>query len=360
MSLLKPVSDGGAFLKVGVLGFAGSGKTHTAALLAIGARKFFDLSGPIAFFDTENSTPYIAARVKQETGADLFAVKSRSLDDLKATVKECVEARVSVLIVDSVTHVWREVCDTYLARLNASRKANRLQTLDRLEFQHWGALKSPEMWGGWTDLLLNSPLHVIVCGRAGYEYDFEEDERGKKQLVKTGVKMKAEGEFGYEPSLVVEMTAVQIMDGDDVTRIDHEALILKDRFDVMNGKTFTNPTFDSFLPHVERLRPAQAAPVDTSRKTEIAVDESGNANWQRERRAREIVLENVASALDAAGLGGTSNEAKQSRARLLVECFGTGSKTELEGMRSEALRDGLAKLSVRLDEIAQAKKETKA
>lgn len=352
MALLKDVEPGGAYLKVGILGFAGSGKTFTATKMAIGAREFFGLSGRIAVFDTENSTPYVTAMVKEATGSPILAVKSRSLDDLKETVKECVSSGVAVLIVDSVTHVWREVCDTYLKRLNASRKSNGWGTLDRLEFQHWNAVKSPDMWGGWTDLLLNSPLHIIVCGRAGYEYDFEEDEKGKKQLVKTGVKMKAEGEFGYEPSLVIEMYAEQVMAGASVQRIENYALILKDRFDVMNGKTLgPGPTFKDFLPHVEKLRPASASPVDTSRTTAITVDEGGNVQWQRERRAREIVLEELAGELDKAGLGGTSAEARKLRPALLEECFGTSSKTKLEGMSSDALREGLAKVRVRLPEI---------
>jgi len=357
VGLLKPIEAGSAYLKVGILGFAGSGKTHTATLLAIGTRARFNITGPIAFFDTENSTPYISARVEAETGKPLLAVKSRSLDDLKATVAECVKEGVSVLIVDSVTHVWREVCDTYLARLNASRKANRMQPLDRLEFQHWSALKSPEMWGGWTDILLNSPLHIIVCGRAGYDYDFETDEKGRKQLVKTGVKMKAEGEFGYEPSLVVEMTATQTMNGETVERIDHEALILKDRFDTINGQTFINPTFASFLPHVEKLRPDGSVGVDTSRKTEIVVDEAGNNEWHREKRQREIVMEEALAVLDVAGLGGTSNEARTMRPVVMTECFGTASKTALEGMRSEVLREGLAKLRVRLADYKPKEKD---
>jgi hypothetical protein len=44
---------------------------------------------------------------------------------------------------------------------------------------------------------------VIICGRAGYEYDYFEDDEGKKQLEKTGIKMKAETEMGFEPSLLV-------------------------------------------------------------------------------------------------------------------------------------------------------------
>ena len=41
-----------------------------------------------------------------------------------------------------------------------------------------------------TDLFINAPIHIILCGRAGYEYDyFEDQETGKKNLEKTGIKI---------------------------------------------------------------------------------------------------------------------------------------------------------------------------
>ena len=70
---------------------------------------------------------------------------------------------------------------------------------------------------------------MIVCGRAGFEYDFQEKEdgSGRKELVKTGVKMKAESEFGYEPSLLVHMERAS--DLKDLSKVHREASILKDR-----------------------------------------------------------------------------------------------------------------------------------
>src|SRR6185503_10075486 len=98
-----------------------------------------------------------------------------------------------------------------------------------------------------TDFYLNSKLHIIICGRAGFDYDYEENEETqRKELIKTGIKMKTEGEFGFEPSLLVEMEAVQNLAqgggrgkknaapkaGVSVTR---RAVVLKDRFSVIDG-----------------------------------------------------------------------------------------------------------------------------
>lgn len=369
MSILKPIEDAPGFLKAGILGFAGSGKTFTATQLAVGARKALNLTGPIGYFDTENGTPFVQGYVRAATGQPLVGVKSRSLGDLKLTVKECIASGVSVLIVDSITHVWREVCDTYLARLNESRVLDRKPKLDRLDFQHWSAIKGPDMWAGWTDLFLNAPLHIIVCGRAGYEYDFQDrdDGSGKKDLIKTGIKMKVEGEFGFEPSIVVEMSADQVMEGGNVVDVVHTALVLKDR--TMDpavsltgrSKEFrrTDPdtaVFDFFAPHVTSLRPSGHQPVDTSRRTEMQTPES-MAAWDREKRARTSAIEEADGLLEAAGFAGTSGEAKSMRAKLALECFGITSRTKMESTPSAALREGLDKLRVRLAEIADAKKE---
>lgn len=369
MSILKPIEDAPGFLKCGILGFAGSGKTFTATTLAVGVREVLKLDGPIAYFDTENGTPFVQQYVREKTKRPLIGVKSRSLGDLKVTVRDCIAEGVSVLVVDSITHVWREVCDTYLARLNESRSLDRKPKLDRLEFQHWSAIKGPEMWAGWTDLFLNSPLHIIVCGRAGYEYDMQErdDGSGKRDLVKTGVKMKVEGEFGFEPSIVVEMSAEQTMEGGSVKDVVHTALVLKDRtMDPSQSLTGRSREFkredtdeaviDFFMPHVRALRPGGHVGVDTSRRTEMATPES-MAAWEREKRARAVCIEETQGLFEAAGFGGTSGDAKSMRAKLAIECFGWTSGTKMESMSSESLRAGLDKLRVRLAEIGGAKKE---
>src|SRR5947207_11708260 len=49
-------------------------------------------------------------------------------------------------------------------------------------------------------------------------------------------KMKAEGETGYEPSLLISMEAEQTLEHGAVRTIDNVATVLKDRSDVMNGK----------------------------------------------------------------------------------------------------------------------------
>lgn len=89
-----------------------------------------------------------------------------------------------------------------------------------------------------------------MCGRAGYEYDFFEGDDGKRQLAKTGIKMKAETETGYEPSILIQMEKQMNVETGQVWRT---ARILKDRSTRIDGQVFSNPTFKNFLPHIEFL-----------------------------------------------------------------------------------------------------------
>jgi hypothetical protein len=137
-------------------------------------------------------------------------------------------------------------------------------------------------------------VHIIICGRAGYEYDMElNEETGRKELVKTGIKMKTEGEFGFEPSLLVEMEREQLPDGKGGFRLQRRGTVLGDRFGVIDGATTLDPTFDFFTPHLALLKPGAHAPIDTAVKSDVGVDDEGNDGWSRERKTRTILCEEI-------------------------------------------------------------------
>jgi len=338
MGLMKPMGTGQGYLKAGFLGFAKSGKTYTAMLLALGTRALFGLDGPIAFFDTEGGSEYVAENIKALTGKDLIGVRSRSFSDLVAVAREAEKEGVSVLIADSMTHVWRELCDAHLKSINEGRKKKNLGPRYRLEFQDWGIIKGK--WAEWTDLYLNSKLHIVIAGRAGFEYDYEENEEtNKKELIKTGIKMKTEGEFGFEPSLLVEMERVQKLG--DKTEFLHRATVIGDRFGVVDGAQRDNPTFDFFKPHVMKLTPGAHAPIDTEIKTDLGVDQDGDAQWQREKRERTILCEEIQGELLRHWPGQTKEE-KQAKLEAIEKAFGTRSWTRVESKVSIMdLRNGL-------------------
>jgi len=360
MSLLKPLGSGQGFLKAGFLGFTAAGKTYTAMLLAIAARKYFGLSGPVAMFDTEGGSEFVAPWVKDMTGKDFLGVRARSFSDLLAVGKEAESSGVSMLLVDSIAHPWEELKESYKADINKSRDEKGWKPRD-LEFQDWSKIKP--MWAKWTEFYLNSQLHIIVCGRAGDIYEMEKNEEtGRKELLKTGIKMQTEKNFGYEPSLLVEMTREQVLE--PVTHFVRRATVWKDRFSVIDGYTGDFLSVDAtdpkkrekemaavwafFGPHVTLLKPGSHAPVDVVSKTETGADEEGNADWQREKNLRTILTEEIQGELVAA-IPGQSAEEKKRKAQLIFDAFGTRSWTKVEGLNSGILHEGLRKIRLSLN-----------
>jgi hypothetical protein len=338
-SRLQSLGKGQGYLKAGFLGFPKSGKTYTAFQLALGVRKFFSLKGRIAMFDTEGGSQYVAPLVERETGQELVGIAARSLEDLVGMARECLTAGVDVLVVDSITHPWRELCDSYLEEVNKKRKAKNLNPRTKLEFQDWSIVKG--MWNDrWTDFYLNSKLHIIVCGRAGYDYDYEQNEEsGRKELIKTGVKMKTEGEFGFEPSLLVEMEQIQDLTG-EYTKVLHRAVVIGDRFGKIDGQVCDNPGFAFFKPHIEMLTPGAHAPIDTRNKTVQSLVDDGNSEWNHEKRQRQIFCEEIQGLMIEKWPGQTADE-KSAKLALIETVFGTRSWTKVEGLDSEVLKAGL-------------------
>lgn len=362
-----------AFMKVGIYGFGGSGKTYTSCQLAKGIYERLDDKKPVAFVDTETGSDD-AVHWFKEWGIPFINTKSRSFVTLMEAVK-FAEANCSVLIVDSITHIWRDMQDSYkkaktanlLRRKGMSEKdieagfaSGKFQPATRLSFADWGPLK--DEWGRFTDAYLNSKLHVIICGRAGWEYDFFEDDEGDKHIEKTGSKMKAETELSYEPSLLIEMRR-EAKDVDD-RRIDarfwdHVAYILKDRTTLIDGKRFVNPTFDNFMPVWQRLNVG-------GDHVGVTVEGDSSALFAREgfgvaetKRKVEIILEEIQGDLTSA-FPGRSTEETKAKTDLIQGAFGTRSWTAVSGMDLPALKAGREKLRGLIEaEKAKPKKEDK-
>ena len=338
MSLLKRAENMQAYLKCGILGFAGAGKTFTATSIALG---LCELTGneTVAMFDTETGSDFMLDRF-DAAGIRFYVHKGRAFTDLMEYIRECQQDGIGTLIIDSITHVWRDITQSYCRKLGRKR----------LQFQDWAALK--DEWCRLTDAFVNSRLHIIMCGRAGYEYDWEEDEEGNRELIKTGVKMKVESELGFEPSLLIEMERVRTknLSKEWVRR----ATVLKDRTDQLDGLIFDDPVFGDFMPHISRLRlGGEHLGVDTSRTSE-ALFEKPDYTYAGLKRRQAIAIEKIHETFLLHGLDGTAKETQQKRAKLLIEIFDTSSKTAIEGLSAEVLEAGLEKLRGILDPPAAA------
>lgn len=342
--MLKKATNRMAYAKIGLYGTAGSGKTRTATEIAIGLHKAIGSKKPVVAFDTEPAFSFVLP-LFQKAGIELLiADESRALTDLMKFMDEA-EKVSDIVIIDSITHVWRDAQESYLARLNQTRKQYNKKPLPALEFQHWRPIKAA--WAEFTDRFLSSKMHVIVCGRAGqiYEYQDKDDGSGKKELISTGSRMATEKELGYEPSLLIEMIADR-QDG----RTSNVALVQKDRSDTINGRELRMPTYESFASHFKALNIGgehfESMDKRDSQEMFKDADESG-FDVELKRRAefseeiKELMLKYYPSA------NGTDD--KQARGNLMEQFFDTRSWTKIEGMRADVLKSGYEAMKAKLD-----------
>lgn len=344
MKMLKKAENKMSYAKVGIYGGAGSGKTFTAAKVAIGLYEFAGATKPVGMFDTEPAASYIIPLFEAAGIEFMVYDESRALKDLMAFMDEA-EQECSVVIIDSITHVWRDAQESYLAKINTGRTRQNKKPLLSLEFQHWRPIKAA--WAEFTDRFLSSKVHAIVCGRAGsiYEFQDKDDGSGKKELITTGTRMATEKELGYEPSLLIEM----IGDRDD-GKIVNTAVIQKDRADKLNGKEIPYPDFEKLKPHFEALNiGGEHHGSMQSRDSQDLYTEGGDDNWSAEQRQRAIWSEEILGLLQTK-FPSQSAEHKKQRQDLLFEFFGTRSWTKVESTNSEKLHAGFIALKAFLED----------
>lgn len=348
MGLLKVIEDAPGYVKASFQGPQGSGKSRTAVELACTTHRVFGSKKPIAFFDTEGGSDYLRNLIEERTGMKPVRVKTRAFSQLLEVAKECRQGAADILIVDSITHVWREIQSSYMARINEGRRYEKT----RMDIQDIMAIKT--QWAPWPDEFLNSPIHIIICGREGNEWGHEEDEEsGKRQLVAVGKKMKVEGEFGYEASLMVSMHAEQIAAATirkknkstekRPSTIINVATVLKDRYDIMNGQMIEMPSGDDFMPFLEKLNPQLHHEVDTRNHSVSSMPES-DGGYNREKTDRQIFLDKIQAEIASLYPGQTSAE-KKARIDLMKRFFETPSWTEIDKrVPMRLLAEGLAGL----------------
>lgn len=343
MSMFQPAKAGNAYLKMGIFGEQGSGKSLTSSLIAIGLAQHLKrmkmAQPPVMFLDTETGSDWLRA-VYEENKVEFLVHKSRAFTDLKQAVIEA-DAAKAILIVDSISHFWEELQGAYEVA-KQKRTGNRNA---KLELMDWHPIKA--QWKAFTTLFINSNAHIIICGRQASVYELTVDEENnKKQMIAAGTRMAAEKGLGYESSLLVEMHSSQV-GGSKKRRIDRKATILKDRGRTLDGQQFTNPRFADFIPHIKQLNLGGThVGIDTTRTSASLFPRT-----ERDDRGvqRKIVLDEIESLLVLHYPGQTANE-KKTKARLLKTHF-NASWTEVSTLFSlEQLREGYDKLHVELEQ----------
>lgn len=353
-SRFEPASAVPTCLKAGFFGGAASGKTFTACTLARGiilaskAKNVPSSGKPVYFIDTETGSAYVR-EIFNDAGIELCVANTRAFADLVPMISDA-EHNGSVLIIDSITHFWTELCDSYLQKLQKKYK-NKV----KLEFQDWAVIKP--MWQTFTDSFLNANIHIILCGREGSNYDHVIDDRGKRQLVKTETKLKAESGFGYEPSLLVHLQRVHDADNDCNHRT---ATVVKCRFNAIDGQVFelpmernidtiTRTVYKAFAPHIERLNigGSNNPVVDTVSSTVDYLPDDLDGGDTTLEQQRLIVLDEIKELLIKHYPSGFGAD-KETKASLLEETFGTRSWEKIRTFALGQLQEGWINIHSRL------------
>lgn len=317
------------FAKIAFEGFAGDGKTYTASELAIGIHKLIGSNKPIASVDTERAIDKLKFKF-DDAGIKVMSTQGRTLATVTQAIKMCNEGFADILIIDSITHVWENFLQSYMEEKRRST----------LQFQDWGIIK-PKWKKEFSDVFVMANCHIIFTGRAGYEYESEiiqeEGKKDRREIHKSGIKMKAENETAFEPDILVLMEKVQNVIGDK-KEIYRNATIIKDRTTKVDGKTFKNPSFNDFYPAIKIL-------LDGTLKDVHGVElpdkfEDFELKFAVNSKRKNQVLSEIEGAFNIMQLG-TSKEDKGLKAAILNKIFKVLSLEKAESLSVKDLENGL-------------------
>ena len=219
-------------LKLALYGPAGSGKTFTALLLAEGmARRD---GKRIALIDTEQGSAFYGMRVPQRQvhtePFDFDVLHTRAITDVLNALRNLDVQTHGVVVIDSISHLWDACKNAYVGKTTRH---------GQIPLHAWSTIKKP--YRELMTLVLAIPVHVIVCGRQAIDYG-EDGESG--ELKQVGFRLRAEGETGYEPDVLVRLESHRVSRKQPASVLAH---VEKDRTGVLAGRTIEWPTFDTLV-----------------------------------------------------------------------------------------------------------------
>ena len=354
-------------LKIAWYGAQGSGKTGSAALLALALSVEVYNRAPVAVLDTEPGWQFYKGIYAIE-GVELIQTPTPTFKAMIRDLRDAERRGCCVWAIDSLTVIWQE----FMKAAQGSRR--------QIEIQQWGAIK--QQWGEYTTAFLNSRMTTMALGRLGNEMEerLSVDEQTKEEtskLVKTGTKFKAGGSetFGYEPNLLIEMSLEKKakmkggarLEGEG--RIVHRADILKDRTWALNGAVLRWPdrpgykkgdykyVWNSIKPHFDQVQKTMAMVTlntDISEKSDDLFDQEGNSEFYRARKRRDVLVAEMHASMELLW-GGTGKTEKQMRLRVFEHIFSFRTKEAADEASLETIERGVRILQAFEKRVAREK-----
>jgi len=325
----QPIGNTKPWLKIAYEGEPGTGKSWTAALTAIGLHKKINSKKPVVVFDTEKASKFLIPLFK-EHGIAAMVKESHSLADLKKTMDLCADGYADIVIIDSISHVWMDFQEAYKRKLN--RKT--------FQIQDWMTIKAD--WNANFSIpLVQLPIHILATGRVSDRMEEQVDEdTGRKEFTKTGVKMQAEKNAAYEFDMLVLMERHELINKRK-REVWRQATILKGRGNLLDGAMFKNPTYADFESAINAilLDPENRKQTETDAGELIETE----SNKREYLKRRDIMLEKIEAALTKVWPG-SGKEEKTNKIEALEFAFGTPSWTEIQGMNPDRLESDFVKI----------------
>jgi hypothetical protein len=336
--LFISTSDSRRYIKMSFEGFAGAGKTETAARVVIGIWEHEGKKSPVLMIDTEESAKFLIplfAKAGIVEGEHLFVSRSRSLADWNKILK-IAEDEQAIFLTDSVTHIYEEMQTAY--RKSKSRKPSAMEEARVLK---------PIWKEQFSVPFVRAQCHAIFTGRATWEYEAEKNEEtGKIEgFNKSGIKMRGDNETAFEPDHLSLMSRCQEVNNNDL-KVWREALVVKSRYQEFDGKVFKNPTFKDFEPLYNFVMTGSAArPKQHETPVEVLFEEKAPvARVVQANQKQQGLLLAIQDVL--AARAGTGPMARSVKAELCAKTFGERVKTwdDVKALDEADLKDGLNKL----------------
>jgi hypothetical protein len=335
------------YFKAAFEGEPGTGKSWTAALVAIGLHKKIGSKKPIVLIDTEKAAKFLIPLFK-ENGIEAMVRETHSLADLVKAMALCSAGYADIMVIDSITHIWMNFQEAYKKKLNR-------QTF---QIQDWMSIKSE--WNKYFSIpLVQSPLHILATGRVSDRMEQEVDEDGRKEFTKTGVKMQAEKNAAYEFDVLVLMERHELIERKK-REVWRQSVVLKGRGNLLDGAVFKNPTYEDFAPAVDAIikDPIEARFSPAMQDAgELIKTEEDKRKWvQNKKRWLEEIEGYLVSLWPS-----TSAAEKKNKTDALEYAFQTRSWSAIEAMHPDILEDGYARVvEFGKQKLAEAKGESPA
>ncbi len=199
---LRQSSKKEAKIKMALQGCAGSGKTYSSLLLAYGLTKDWS---KIAIIDSENGSADLYAHLG---GYNVLPLKDYSPETYIKAIQICEDAKMEVIIIDSISQCW-----DYLLDFHANLQGN--------SFTNWA--KVTPRHNAFVQKILRSNSHIICTMRTKQDYVLSE-KNGKMIPEKVGLKSMQRDGLDYEFTIVFDVD------------IKHHITASKDRTGLFMGK----------------------------------------------------------------------------------------------------------------------------